>query len=158
MKEISDSSILNFDFNRNFCSTLKRYVERASTTRGGFGMGFFGDPQFPWKGLFEIWGFLSPRIEDFFLSGDFYPRDWGFLKSWNFYSRELGSLSPGSLSPGFPKSPGFFGDGDFSRKVFFSWDGISHQKATSAPRLTLLWIYHVSSIIWIFHLWIHGKY
>ena len=153
MKEISDSSILNFDFNRNFCSTLKRYVERASTTRGGFGMGFFGDHQSPWKGLFEIWGFLSPRIEDFFLSGDFYPGDWGFLKSWNFYSRELGSFISGIC-----EIPGIFWGWGFFEEGFFSWDGISHQKATSAPRLTLLWIYHVSSIIWIFHLWIHGKY
>ena len=119
MKEISDSSILNFDFNRNFCSTLKSYVERASTTRGGFGMGFFGDPQSPWKGLFEIWGFLSPRIEDLFLSGNFYPRNWGFLKSWNFYSRELGSfISRICEIPGNFWGWGFFEEGFF----FVRWD------------------------------------
>ena len=72
-------------------------------------MGFFGDPQsrIPIPGMRDgDFSFLSPGI------GDFYPRDWGLFGDF--------------------LSPEFFGDGDFSgHGIFFSWDGISHQKAIS---------------------------
>ena len=78
--------------------------------------------------LTQFWGFLSPGIENFFKTGDFYPRglgifsklgifisgDWGFFQNWGF------------LSPGFGVKLGFF-----RGWRFFILDGISHQKATS---------------------------
>ena len=81
------------------------------------------------------WGFLFPGIGDFFKFRDFYPGDWGFLKSGNFDPWGLGIFSKsgdfypedrGFFIPGIFWGWGFFGDGDF-----FTWDGISHQKATS---------------------------
>ena len=61
-------------------------------------------------------GDFYPGNGGFFLnSEDFYPGDWGFLKIWGFLS----------------KSKGFLGMEIFRGWDFFSWDGISHQKATS---------------------------
>ena len=103
---------MNFDFNRNFCSALKRYVERTPRPEVALGWDFLGIP--------------NPHERDFLKSGDFYPGDLGFLKSWDFYSRKLGNFISGifAKSRGFLRNPrdffgwGFFGDGFF----FVRWD------------------------------------
>ena len=69
-----------------------------------------------------------PGTENFSISGDLYPRDWGFLKSGDFNPRglgifeDLGIFIPGDW--GFLKlwgflSTGFFGKGDFLGMDFF---------------------------------------
>ena len=84
-------------------------------------------------GFFQIWGFLSPGylalgirdflnlgifipgIRDFSKFGDFYPRGLRiFLKSRNFYTEDWEFFKICGLL-----SPGFFGDGDFSRMGIF---------------------------------------
>ena len=96
------------------------------------------------------WGLLNLGIYN---HGIFIPGDWGFSKIWGFLSRGLGTSI--TVNRGFLKNlrifvkslgfisrelkifylrdffvnfffPGFFGNWDF-----FSWNGISHQKATS---------------------------
>ena len=86
---------------------------------------------------------------DFLKSRDFYPRNRGFFKirvflSRRFFSRRSGVFwNLGIFITGIEDfwksedflSPWFFGDGAFSGMgIFFSWDGISHQKATSGHR------------------------
>ena len=55
---------------------------------------------------------------------NFYLGDRGFFKS-------LGFTSPGFLYEGIGNLRGFFIPGFFRDGNFFSWDEISHQKATS---------------------------
>ena len=98
-----------------------------------------------WR-FFKISGYLSPGIGDFVKSWDFYPGDWGFLspgignfwKSGDFYTRglrifeNLGIFIPGDWE--FLKIWGFLyvrNPRDFLGMRIFSWDWISHQKATS---------------------------
>ena len=109
-----------------------------------------------------FWGSPIPNPRDFsFWARSKFPGEWEFSKIWGFLSRDWGFLNlrifiPGDrgclkiwgfLSPKYlrdPKDlysgdwgffiPGFFGDGDF-----FSWDGISHQKATSSFIPNVIW-------------------
>ena len=86
--------------------------------------------------FFLIWGFLSRRSVIFQNLGIFISSDWRFLISCDFYPEDRGFL----------KILGFLKIWDFREilgiyipemgNVFgmsiFSWDGIFHQKATSA--------------------------
>ena len=87
------------------------FFEESLRFRGGFGMGFFEIPILG-MGIFHFG--LDQKV----------PGDREFLKIWGFL------LNP--VDWGFFYRRDFLGIGIFRRWDFFSWDGISHQKATSA--------------------------
>ena len=85
---------------------------------------------------------LFLTIGDFFKSGilfkfgDGYPEDWRFSHMiWAISLNFIPGIGDFYLGDWGFLSPGFFWDGDFSGMAIFSWDGLSHQKATSGKML-----------------------
>ena len=95
------------------------YLETFSTKgshRGGYGMGFFGDPQTP-----------IPN-EDFYVNfhiSGIILGDRGFFQIWAFLSLESGIfLNMGIFIPGIQD---FFKSGDFHREFFKIWGFLSRR-------------------------------
>ena len=98
------------------------FLEVQSPSRGFFILAYIKNPRE--LGIFENFGIFILGI------GNFYPRELGIFKNLRIFIPGIFAESQGYLQS--PPPPRIFIPGIFWGRVFFSFVGISHQKATYA--------------------------